>query len=192
MKINLPDYKVIRSRRRTLGLQVTEEGVVVRAPFFSSEAAIRRFVGDHLEWIERQKKRVERISREASEVLPLTEAELRALKKEARADLTSRVRHYASLMGVSYARISIRAMRSRWGSCSREGNLSFNCLLMLAPPEVRDATVVHELSHRRHMNHSQAFYQEVLRYCPDYKKTSRWLKEHGAALIRRLPGKSET
>ena len=85
---------------------------------------------------------------------------------------------------------SIRTMRSRWGSCSREGNISLNCLLMLAPPEVRDATVVHELCHRRHMDHSRAFYQEVEHYCPGYRKTSRWLKEHGPALISRLPARS--
>ena len=190
--MNLPDYKVIRSNRRTLGLQVTADGVVVRAPYWTGAPAIRRFVGAHLEWIEKQQKRLEKITREIAENPPLTEKELRALKKEARADLSARAAHYASLMGVSYGRISIRAMRSRWGSCSREGNISFNCLLMLAPPEVRDATVVHELCHRRHMDHSQAFWREVARWCPDHKDSSRWLKAHGPALISRLPARSSS
>ena len=187
MKMDLPELKIIRSRRRTLGLQVTGDGVVVRAPFFTSEAAIRRFVSGHLDWIEKQEKRLAQVRRETEEAVPLTEAELAKLKKEARTDLSARAMHYAGLMGVTYGRISIRAMRSRWGSCSREGNLSFNCLLMLAPPEVRDATVVHELCHRRHMDHSPAFWKEVGRWYPDHKECSRWLKAHGPALIAKLP-----
>lgn len=180
-------YKIIRSRRRTLGLQVTKDGVVVRAPLFTSEAAIRRFVTEHLDWIERQKKRMEKLRKETEGIAPLTPEELKALKKDARADLTARAERFAPLIGVTFGRISIRAMKSRWGSCSREGNLSFNCLLMLAPEEVRDATVVHELCHRRHMDHSPAFWREVLRYDPDNQKARRWLREHGSALTARLP-----
>ena len=183
----LPEYRIIRSRRRTLGLQVREDGVVVRAPYLTSEAAIRRFVGAHLDWIARQEAKWARVRTETTAAPRLTEEELKALKKEAREDLSTRAAHFAQMMGVSYGRISIRAMRSRWGSCSREGNLSFNCLLMLAPEEVRDATVVHELCHRRHMDHSPAFWKEVEHFCPDYKKTARWLKAHGTALIARLP-----
>ena len=189
MNKSLPPYKIIRSKRRTLGLQVTREGVVVRAPYFVTEGAIRRFVSSHLKWIEKQMSRQEALRTRTAEVPRLTEAELRALKEDARADLSARVRHYASLMGVSYGRITIRAQRSRWGSCSREGNLSFNCLLMLAPESSRDSTVVHELCHRRHMDHSAAFYKEVYRYCPDYDRSSAWLKTHGPELIARLPEK---
>ena len=183
----LPPYKIIRSGRRTLGLQVTKDGVVVRAPYFTSEAAIRRFVSEHLDWIARQERRWERVQQENAGLSPFTEEELRALKKEARADLSARAHTFAALMGVSYGRITIRAMKSRWGSCSREGNLSFNCLLMLAPPEVRNATVIHELCHRRHMDHSPAFWREVEKYDPDYEKARRWLREHGSALTARLP-----
>ena len=186
MKMPLPDYKVIRSRRRTLGLQVTSDGVVVRAPFFISEAAIRRFVLEHLPWIEKQQMRMAKLRKETEGIAPLTPEELNALKKAALKDLTARAERFAPLIGVTYGRISIRAMKSRWGSCSREGNLSFNCLLMLAPEEVRDATVVHELCHRIHMDHSPAFWREVLRYDPDNQKARRWLREHGSALTARL------
>lgn len=187
MDKTLPDYRIIRSGRRTLGLQVTKDGVVVRAPYLTSERTIRRFVTEHLAWIERQMKRQEALRARTEDIPRLTEKELRALKENARADLSARVRHYASLMGVSYGRITIRAQKSRWGSCSREGNLSFNCLLMLAPEASRDSTVVHELCHRRHMDHSAAFYKEVYRYCPDYDRSSAWLKTHGPELIARLP-----
>ena len=97
-------------------------------------------------------------------------------------------RNYAEKLGVSYGRITIRNQRSRWGSCSGKGNLNFNCLLMLAPPEVLDSVVVHELCHLRQMNHSERFYAEVLRVFPDYWRCHRWLKENGGALMQRMTG----
>ena len=80
----------------------------------------------------------------------------------------------------------IRRQRSRWGSCSSKGNLNFNCLLLLAPPEVFDSVVVHELCHRREMNHSERFYAEVLHVFPEYWQWNRWLKENGKLLMARM------
>ena len=75
--------------------------------------------------------------------------------------------------------------KTRWGSCSSDGNLNFNCLLMLAPEEVQNYVVVHELCHRRQMNHSKKFWDEVEKYDPDYKKQKKWLKDHGDEIMRR-------
>ena len=113
--------------------------------------------------------------------------DLALLKKKARAHIPARVKYYAGVMGVTYGSIHIRAQRTRWGSCTSTGNLNFNCLLMLAPPEVCDYVVVHELSHRRHMNHSAAFWAEVRKYMPDYRKHQKWLAENGGRLIAMLP-----
>ena len=99
-----------------------------------------------------------------------------------------RVRYYAPLIGVTYGRITIRNQRTRWGSCSSKGNLYFNCLLMLAPPEVLDSVVVHELCHRKEMNHSKQFYEEVRRVFPEYDKWNSWLKTYGPDLMRRMNG----
>ena len=92
----------------------------------------------------------------------------------------------APLVGVSYGGITIRAQKTRWGSCSSKGNLNFNCLLLLAPAEVLDYVVVHELCHRREMNHSPKFWAEVERVLPDYDARRKWLKENGPGLISRL------
>ena len=87
----------------------------------------------------------------------------------ARRCIPERVRYYAPKVGVDYCSITIRCQKFRWGSCSGRGNLSFNCLLMLTPPEVIDSVVVHELCHRKEMNHSAAFYAHVLRVFPEYR-----------------------
>ena len=83
-------------------------------------------------------------------------------------------------------RISIRHPKGRWGSCNIKGNLSFNCLLMLAPPEVRDYVVVHELCHFLQMNHSPAFWAEVRRAFPGYEAPYNWLSENGRFLLERI------
>ena len=110
------------------------------------------------------------------------------MKKDAIKLLPSRCEYYASLMGVSYNRIAIKAQRSRWGSCSTKKNLNFNCLLMLCPEEIQDYVVVHELSHLKEMNHSPAFWAEVEKALPDYRTQEAWLKAHGTQILRRMTG----
>ncbi len=186
------DYRLLRSRRKTISMEIDKDGVLVRAPFFASVSEIDAFVLSHREWIERQiKKRDERerkVEADRRAGLLLSRDEINELADRAMTVIPERVRYYAPLIGVTYGRITIRNQRSRWGSCSSKGNLNFNCLLMLAPPEVLDAVIVHELCHRKHMDHSEAFYAEVLRVMPSYKKWDTWLKLHGPALMRRMTG----
>ena len=177
-------YRLVRSSRKTVSLEVKPDGsILVRAPRRLSERAIREFVSSREAWLLEKLRKIE--SRPL--LPPLTEAELDALKQQAQADLTGRVRHFASLAGVTYGRITVRAQKTRWGSCSQAGNLNFNCLLMLAPPEIRDYIVIHELCHRKHMNHAPAFWAAVEALCPDYRQCRAWLKDNGGGLIARLP-----
>ena len=180
------EIKVIRSQRKTLSMTLTPEGLVVRVPLRTPERQIQQFIASHLEWIQKAAARQEQRQRELAEIPKLTEEELRALTEEARAYIPERVNFYAPKIGVSYGKITIKRLRSRWGSCSTKGNLNFNCLLMLAPPEVIDSVVVHELCHRKEMNHSEKFYREVLRVYPDYRKCCRWLKEYGDVIMSRI------
>ena len=117
----------------------------------------------------------------------MTGAELSQMTSKARQDLTERVEYFAPRIGVSYGRISIRHQKTKWGSCSSKGNLNFNCLLMLAPEAVRDYVVVHELCHRKQMNHSEAFWAEVERVLPPYREARKWLKTHGQELMQYNP-----
>ena len=100
--------------------------------------------------------------------------------------IPERVKYYAPLVGVNYGRITIRNQKTRWGSCSEQGNLNFNCLLVMMPMEVLDSVVVHELCHRKHMNHSKEFYAEVYKVFPQYDKWNKWLKENGSSFICRM------
>lgn len=182
--------KVIRSNRRTISLEITPASeVLVRAPRHMSETEIRAFVESKSSWLLKHLRKQEE-DRDLLQTEGLfTEQEIESLLKLAKQVIPEKVAHYARLMGVTYGRVSIRKQKTRWGSCSREGNLSFNCLLMMAPPEVLDYVVVHELSHRLEMNHSSRFWTQVEKVIPDYRKHRKWLKEHGGRLLLRMHGK---
>lgn len=180
---------VIRSRRKTLSMQVKGDGQVeIRAPLRTSDAEIRRFLETHRRWLEKHLQKAQALQQAKAGVRKLTAAETAELKKKAKRILPERVAYWAPLIGVRPGRIAVRCQKTRWGSCSTKGNLNFNCLLMLTPPEVIDSVVVHELCHRKEMNHSRRFYDEVLRVYPDYHKWNKWLKENGAAIMRRMTG----
>ena len=181
------NYQIIRSGRRTLALEIRDGRLLVRAPYRAKQAEIEALLGSHRAWIEKHLQKAEQQRAAAGAMGPLTAEELRALAERAGQVIPERVRHYAPLVGVTWGRITVRSQRTKWGSCSARGDLSFNCLLMLTPPEVLDSVVVHELCHRREMNHSERFYAEVLRVFPDYRKWNQWLKENGGVLLRRLP-----
>lgn len=180
------DYQIIRSKRKTFAIQVDRRGVIVRAPYRATDAEIERLLRRHEDWIHNKLATLEEKKKNQPEAGRLSADEVRALADQAREVIPKRVEHYAPLVGVTYGRITIRSQRTRWGSCSAKGNLNFNCLLMLAPPEVLDSVVVHELCHRKEMNHSRAFYDEIYRVFPDYDKWNGWLKENGTALMMRM------
>ena len=180
------NYRIIRSQRRSLGLEVRDGEVIVRAPYLASKRKIERFVAEHEGWIEKHLRLESERRERLMGIEKLTEAEIAELAERARLVIPQRVAYYAPLVGVTYGRITIRHQRSRWGSCSRKGNLNFNCLLMLAPPEVLDSVVVHELCHLKEMNHSKRFYAEVLRVFPEYYRWHSWLKSNGDELMWRI------
>ena len=179
--MNVP-YQIIKSDRKTIAIQIKPDGqVVVRCPKRMRVEEARRFAESKADWIEKHLAK-----RQPQDVAKYTPKEIEQLREQARKLVTERVRYYAPIIGVTYGQIAIRAQHARWGSCSSKGNLNFNCLLALTPPEVLDYVVVHELCHRKELNHSARFWSQVEQILPDYKAPRKWLKENGTGLIARL------
>jgi len=168
------EYTLIRSRRRTLAVEITrDERIVVRAPLHTTQAIINAFLTDRTAWIEQhlQRRKEENLAHP-----PLTPAEVESLRCRAKETLPSRVAHWAAVMGLTPTGVKITSARTRYGSCSGKNSLCFSLYLMQYPDEAIDAVVVHELAHIRHKNHSPAFYAEIERYLPDYRRRIRPLK----------------
>lgn len=168
------DYTLIRSRRRTLAIEISRDcRVIVRAPLRTPTAVIDAFVSQRRDWIETHLQR----RREYVQTHPpLAAEEVEALRRRAKEDLPPRVAHWAAIMGLTPTGIKITAARTRYGSCSGKNSLCFSLYLMQYPEEAIDAVVVHELAHIRHKNHSPAFYAEVERWLPDYRQRAQLLK----------------
>lgn len=186
------EISIVRSNRKTVSIQVNPDlTITVRAPKRASKKEIDQILQKKEEWIQKHlaKMQIRQEQLQREEIAYLTEEEIKALAGEACKVIPKRVQYFAELVGVDYGRITIRNQRTRWGSCSSRGNLNFNCLLMLTPAEVLDYVVVHELCHRKEMNHSKAFWREVQKVIPDYKRHEKWLKDEGSLIMRRQRGK---
>lgn len=180
--MNQYSIQVMKSDRRTIGIEINMNlEIKVRAPYWMNERQIAAFLKEKESWIEKQLAAM-RKRKEKQKMLPeasdSTVEEIKKLADEARLIIPERVEYYAKIMGVTYGKITIRNQKTRWGSCSESGNLNFNCLLMKTPPEVLDYVVVHELCHRKEMNHSKKFWSEVEKILPDYREAKQWLKNN--------------
>lgn len=167
-------YRVIRSDRRSLALEVTREGeVLVRSPRYLPEAALREFAAQHEQWIlktlEKQKQRHDRFQKP-------DEDEIIRLKQAAKEYLPERVEYFSRLTGLRPTGVKITRAETRFGSCSGKNSVCFSCLLMRYPPEAIDYVVLHELAHIKHHNHGKAFWALVEHYMPDYKDRRKLLK----------------
>lgn len=176
---------LVRSSRKTLAVQIRTDGTVIaRAPLRMPKDRILCFLSEKASWIRMQQgKMQEREKMRQQARIHLDAAQEKELRERAKSVLAQRTAYFARQVGVTYGRITVRDQKTRWGSCSQTGNLNFNFRLILAPSEVLDYVVVHELCHRRQMNHSTQFWQEVAQVLPDYRKRKAWLTENGWRLM---------
>lgn len=195
MNITLPlsfegfHYKLtatlIKSNRRTIGITVKPGGdIIIRAPRLMSNATIMASVRDKEAWIVKSYLKQQHLQplKPSHEKSSQTLALEKRYRDAAKDYIPKRVEYYHTFTGGNYSKITIRDQKTRWGSCSATGTLSFNFRLMMAPPRVLDYVVVHELCHLTHMNHSKDFWNMVESILPDYKEHRKWLKENGHSL----------
>ena len=178
-------YEIIKSSRKTIAVEVLQDGsVLVRAPRNCPQSRIDTFLKEKQAWVLAKVEEQKEKEADSMKIQPLSEAEQRLYRDKARDIFEQKVSYYARMMGVSYGRIAIRDQKTRWGICSGEGNLNFNWRLIFAPAGVLDYVVVHELAHRKEMNHSPRFWKVVEDTMPEYRKYQKWLKENGRGLHR--------
>ena len=170
------EYKVIRSDRRTLAIEITKAlEVLVRAPKRATDEEIRLAVEKNAAWIKKHLE-VRRLRNEAHTAYELTDGEIAQLTALARQVIPPKVAHFAKLMGVKPASVKVTSAQSRFGSCSGQNGLCFSYILMRYPDAAIDYVVVHELAHIKHHNHSKSFWTLVGKYLPDYKEREKLLK----------------
>ena len=122
----------------------------------------------------------------ANSIVVLSKEEIELLLIEAKGKLPKLVSRYAKSMNIEYEQVFVKSQKTRWGSCSDRGNISLNCLLMRVPPYVRKYVIIHELAHRKVMNHSTDFWAVVAKEMPNYRKAIKWLKNNGDTFIEQL------
>ncbi len=167
------EYKLIRSKRKTIELSIGDDFVpVVKAPLKMGTKDIDSFVEKHKKWIEKHTD----AKLEHAEKFSLAAEEEAVLKAKALPYLTERTNYFAWVMGLNPTGIKITSAKKRFGSCSGKDSICYSWRLMQYPPEAIDYVVVHELAHIVHKNHGKKFYALIEKYLPDYKKREKLLK----------------
>jgi len=167
------EYEIVRSKRKTLALQVTRDArVVVRSPLRISEQKIIEFLALHYTWV----KKALSIQSKRADIYDLSPEQLAIIKQKANEILPKRVEYYSQVMQLFPTAVKINFAKTRFGSCSSKNSINFSAYLMLFPLEAVDYVIVHELAHIKYKNHQKEFYALVEKYMPDYKKRAALLK----------------
>jgi predicted metal-dependent hydrolase len=233
-KLSSFNYKIVRKKRKTIGIKVTNKGdVIITSPFGISEEMLENIVKKKSQWIlnKLDKFKNENIEAETSlkngykllylgielklelnykkennsdfsivdgkfkvffqHNIDLEETLIKnhitkIYKREAEKILMERTKIYMEIMDVHPLKITIKSQKAIWGSCSFKKNINYNYKIVMAPMEIVDYIVVHELSHLIHMNHSKQYWNTVKNILPDYKVRSQWLKENGFKIMKIL------
>ena len=166
-------YEVKYSARRTLALCVKDCKLIVRAPIGTPTEVIEKAINSHTAWIE---KKIINQTEKKELTEEFSDLQVKKLKKLAAIILKEKTESFSSIMGLKHGRITITSAKTRFGSCSSKGNISYSYRLILYPEEAIDYVVVHELAHLIEMNHSKRFYSIIERVLPDYKARRKLLK----------------
>ena len=210
------EYKILRSQRRTISLEVKSGELVVRSPFFVSRRTIERFVNSKEEWIKKHLEKSRKVNLKnrrfaegekflyfgREKTLHMVFSKLEKVKVEDRIILfagryseakrilkdfycqeTKRaveryIKEFKNDFALKTQKLIFKTYRSKWGSCSVKNTLSFSATLAMAPKEVIEYVVIHELAHLKIKNHSKKFWVEVGQHDPNYKIHRKWLRDN--------------
>ncbi|HYF10557.1 MAG TPA: SprT family zinc-dependent metalloprotease [Candidatus Paceibacterota bacterium] len=179
-KISLDDKEVaytlrVSSRARQMRLTVSiDNGLVVTLPHFMSFSRAERFIEEKARWILRTIARFNALPRGL--VIPAKRGDYARHKEAARTLALARLAHFNAFYGFRYRSVSIRNQKTRWGSCSKSGGLSFNYKIALLPAPLADYVVLHELCHLGEFSHSGKFWALMARVMPDYRERKQELR----------------
>lgn len=169
------NYKVIRSRRKTLSLSINQDlEVTIKSPLYCPNWVINDFYEKNKKWIEK------RITQESNKILlpQVLDEDIPAIKKEAYEILSSRTKYYSQLMGLEPSYVKISSAKKRFGSCNGKNGITYSYRLIFYPKKAIDYVIIHELAHIKHKNHQKEFYQLIKKYMPDYKEAEALLKAY--------------
>ena len=159
-------------------LRVLDDGTLrVTLPRWGSKREAQAFVERSAPWIARQRQQVHTRPSTPHRDEP-------ALRKRAVTELPPALLALARMHDITLTRIAVRNQRSRWGACSARGSITLNWRLILVPDFVREYVMIHELMHRRELNHSRRFWRHVAAACPRFEEARRWLRTDGQQLFR--------
>jgi len=171
-------YRIIRSKRRTMGIEVGLDGTVVaRIPNRTAISEAQEFVEEKQEWILKSRERMKDL-REKKETMAWEDIRTEMgfwMKGKGGEMFREKVDRWAEIMDVDYRNLRIKDTRTRWGSCSNKKNINFCWKIFAMPEKIVDYLIVHELAHIKQMNHSSAFWAVVEQYIPDYRKRKKEL-----------------
>lgn len=169
-------YRLVRSKRKSLAIEVTKNlEIVVRAPFFLPKREIEKFVEAHEKWAENATEKMR--ERQKNQPTELSDEQMQILKEKAREILPERVKFYSEIMSLFPSAVKITSAKTRFGSCSGKNSLCFSYRLMQYPDAAIDYVVVHELAHIKYKNHGKQFYALIEKYMPDYREREKLLKK---------------
>lgn len=170
------NYEIIRSKRKTLAIEVRKDGtVIVRAPKRCSEKIISSFVSKNSGWIERTQKKFEE-RRKNTSAHEIADKDIQLYKEKAREYLPERVRYWSEITSLVPTYVHITSAQKRFGSCNGKNGICFSYRIMAYPQKAVDYVILHELAHITHKNHSRDFYALIEKYMPDYRAAEKILK----------------
>ena len=177
---------IVKQHRKSISIKIRNSSLIeVHAPFGIEDKDIDAFVEKHGDWINAKLAEMKEAESALNSIDVASKAEFDEKIELAKKIIPEKCAYYADMIGVDYGRITLKAQKTLFGSCSAAGNLNFNIALMFAPEKVLDYVIIHELCHLKEMNHSMDFWHEVEKVMKDYKVERQWLKDNGAIIMRK-------